>query len=326
MPPQSPFLARLQSSTPVILDGGLATHLETLGADLSGSLWSASLLTTNPSLIARTHRDFYAAGADIAITTTYQASVPGLVKHLGVSEEEANGLIVKSVELAREERDAHVSKTRNGSESGAQGKELWIAGSVGPYGAFLADGSEYRGDYKLSISEFKDFHRGRIDALLRPGSRVDVLAIETIPSFDETRALVDLLATEFPEAVSWVTFTLRDEKHISDGTPVEEVIKLLEASEQVVAVGVNCVPEEMALGALEVLKGLTRSPLVVYPNSGETWNAEKREWEGERKSGERLAERVRDWWTAGARLIGGCCRTTPEDIKIIAETLKDIGK
>lgn len=320
MSTKSSLLAHLQTPNPIILDGGLATHLETLGADLSGALWSASLLTTNPSLITRTHRDFYTAGAQIAITTTYQASVPGLIKHLNISESEAKALIVKSVQVAREERDAHLSKQEIGN-----GKELWVAGSVGPYGAFLADGSEYRGDYQVSTEQYWNFHRGRIEALLERETCVDVLAVETIPSFSETRALVELLAREFPDAIAWFAFTLRDEEHISDGTPLRDVVGVLEGSEQVVAIGVNCVPEGMALGALKALKELTTKPLIVYPNSGETWNAEQRKWEGDKNGGDRLAERAKEWWSAGAKLIGGCCRTTPEDIRIIANTLEKVG-
>jgi homocysteine S-methyltransferase len=167
-------------------------------------------------------------------------------------------------------------------------------------------------------------HRGRIAALVSAGA--DLLAIETIPSYAETQALIELLEQEFTDAEVWITFTLRDASHISDGTPLTTVIALLEESKQVVALGVNCVPESDVLAAVKVLRGLTSKALVVYPNSGEVWNAESRSWSGERKEGEGLAERVKEWYAAGARLIGGCCRTTPADISTIEQALKDVNR
>ena len=315
-PAPNPLSAHVAKGFPIILDGALATYLETLGADISGALWSASILLDQPALIKQTHLDYYRAGANVAITASYQASIPGLVKHLGLSEEEARKVVSKSVELAQRARDEYVTETNEDVRS-----KLFIAGSVGPYGAFLSDGSEYRGDYSIPQDEMKDFHRGRIQALVSAGA--DILGIETIPSKGETEALLDLLTTEFPSTEAWFGFTLRDGSHISDGTPISEIAALFDDVEQVVALGFNCVPDDLGLAALKTLKPLVkRGTLMVYPNSGEQWNAKAREWEGKRTEGSTLAEKTREWNEAGAGLIGGCCRTTPEDIGIMKKALE----
>ncbi|KAF1946717.1 homocysteine S-methyltransferase [Clathrospora elynae] len=308
----SPLLTHITSHIPLLLDGALATYLETLGADISGALWSADILVKNPSLIKKTHLDYYRAGANIGITASYQASIPGLLKHLGLSEEEAKCVVRKSVELVIDARDEYASKIKG---------NLFVAGSVGPYGAFLADGSEYRGDYSLPKEAMKAFHRARIEALVEAG--VDVLACETIPAKAEVEALLELLVTEFPRTEAWFSFNLRDSGHISDGTCLSEIAALFEGVEQVVALGFNCVPDDVALVALEVLKPLVkRGTLIVYPNSGEQWNARAREWEGNRTEGSTLADKTVKWWEAGAGMIGGCCRTTPEDIKVMKKSLE----
>jgi homocysteine S-methyltransferase len=327
-----------QTITPLIIDGALATYLELLGADISGSLWSASILLSQPELIKKTHLDYYRAGANIAITASYQASIPGLIKHLDLSEDDAKNVVRKSVELAVEARDEYVQEKLQGKEgtigerSGSVEAEnesedslrekLFVAGSVGPYGAFLADGSEYRGDYSISKEGMKDFHRGRMQALVEAG--VDILACETIPSKEETEALLELLQNEFKETEAWFTFTLKDDSHIPDGTSVEEIARLFEAVEQVVGVGFNCVPDDLALAALKNLKPLMKNgTMVVYPNSGEQWNAKARGWEGKRTEGSTLAHKTLEWSSAGAKMIGGCCRTTPDDIRTMCQALQN---
>ncbi|KAF2266231.1 Homocysteine S-methyltransferase [Lojkania enalia] len=308
--------ALLSAGKAVVLDGALATYLESLGADISGALWSADLLVSNPSLIYQTHLDYFRAGANVAITSSYQASIPGLINHLHITEGEARELVRKSVQLAKKARDDCLTSTTESTSP------LFIAGSVGPYGAYLANGSEYRGDYSLPSQEMKAFHRGRIESLAESG--VDVLAIETLPSFPEAEVLLDLLRTEFRTIEAWFSFTLKDVTHISDGTPLSKVVELLEGYEKVIAVGVNCVTESLALPAVQHMSSLTRKPLIVYPNSGEAWNASARSWQGSRTSGSHLADRVKGYWHARAQLIGGCCRTTPEDIAVISQTLSNI--
>ncbi|KAF2685553.1 homocysteine S-methyltransferase, partial [Lentithecium fluviatile CBS 122367] len=313
----SPKLSTLLASgVPIVLDGALATYLETLGADISTPLWSAHLLTASPSLIKRAHYDYFTAGASIAITSSYQASVPGLVKNLSISEAEAKGLIEKSVELAREARDEYLA---NGEAMRRAAGALLVAGSVGPYATYLADGSEYRGDYSIPHDAMMDFHRGRIAALIDAG--VHLLAVETQPSYAEIQALAQLLHQEYPSVEAYFSFTLKDAQHISDDTPLSTVLTHLNSYPNIVAVGVNCVSQDTALAALTEMKKSTDKTLLVYPNSGEVWNAETRGWEGERTGGVGWAERTRQYWEAGARGIGGCCRTTPGDVEVVSATL-----
>jgi homocysteine S-methyltransferase len=314
------------TSSPLILDGALATYLETLGADISGALWSASILLDQPSLIRQTHLDYFRAGANIAITASYQASIPGLIKHLSTSEADAAAIIQDSVKLAQEARDEYVAEqvkaaSLDADSGDALRKSLYVAGSVGPYGTLLADGSEYRGDYSLPQDEMKTFHRGRIQALVDAG--VDVLACETMPSKAEIIALLELLGTEFADQEAWFTFTLRDASHISDGTPLSDIAALFTGNEQIVGLGFNCVSDDVVSEALGNLKPLVeKGALIVYPNSGEMWNAKAREWEGKRTEGSSLAEKTVEWRRAGARVIGGCCRTTPGDIRTMKEALE----
>jgi homocysteine S-methyltransferase len=298
--------------TTIILDGGLATELERKGCNISGALWSAKILLDDPESIKQVHLDYFNAGADVAITASYQASVAGLVQHHpSMTAKHAKQLIQQSVQLAKDAKSI--------AKSNRLSKELFVAGSVGPYGAYLADGSEYRGDYSLPEQEMKDFHRPRIEALVDAG--VDVLAFETIPSYDEAVALLHLLP-EYPHIDAWFSFTLRDDSHISDGTPLRKLVELLENSEQVLAIGVNCVPEAMAEGALATLHTLTSKPLVIYPNSGEIYDAETKTWRGEHSQGAPLKDKAQKWRTLGARLIGGCCRTTPDSIRTINDALR----
>jgi len=316
MPPKISTHLTLHPNTPLILDGALATYLESLGANISDSLWSASILLTQPSLIHRTHLDYFRAGANIAITASYQASIPGLIQHLNLDEHAAKDIVKKSVELAQSARSEYLS-----SSPSAQ-KPLFVAGSIGPYGAYLANGSEYTGSYSLPLEAMKSFHRGRMQALVDAG--VDILACETMPSRAEVEALLELLVTEFPGTEAWFTFTLRDSEHIADGTALSDIASLFEDVEQVVGLGFNCVPDDLALAALRKLRPLTEKALVVYPNSGESWNAMAREWEGSRTEGSNLAHKTVEWWDAGARMIGGCCRTTPGDVQTMCEALKDL--
>ncbi|WP_066936043.1 homocysteine S-methyltransferase [Microtetraspora fusca] len=282
-------------SSTLILDGGLATHLEALGCDLSDDLWSAKLLIEDPGMIRQVHLDYYAAGADVATTASYQASIPGFVRR-GLTSREAADLIRLSVELAVQARDT-------------AGHGL-VAASVGPYGAYLADGSEYTGDYDLDEAELTAWHRDRLEILANAGA--DLLACETIPSLAEARALATLLG-ELPSVRAWVSFSCRDDEHISDGTPLRECAALFAELPQVIAVGVNCTAPRHIPGLIGRLKG---KPVVVYPNSGETWDAAGRRWLGLTDPVE-YGEAAARWHALGAAYVGGCCRTTPEHIRQI---------
>lgn len=305
----------LEQQGPLVIDGALATELETRGHDLSHPLWSGKTLKESPDTIKQVHLDYFLAGAHVAITASYQATTQGLKDHFQLEEDEAKDLIRLSVRLAQEAKN---EAAKHGVDDLLN---LLIAGSVGPYGAYLADGSEYRGDYALSPEQFRDFHRPRIQALVEAG--VDLLAVETIPNIQEVRAISDLLKAEFPSTTAWYSVTLKDATHMADGTSLSELVAALKDHEdQTLALGFNCVPPGLALEALEHLRGLTDLPLLCYPNSGETYTAEHNAW-----SGNKSTEQVRDlavrYRSAGAQLIGGCCRTTPQDIKSIATALQD---
>jgi homocysteine S-methyltransferase len=294
----------------LVADGALATELEARGCDLADPLWSAKALIEAPHLIREVHLDYFRAGASIATTASYQATPQGFGQR-GIGEAEALELVALSVRLADEARREYQA------ENPAAGP-LLIAGSVGPYGAFLADGSEYRGDYELEKSEFLDFHRPRIAALVRAG--VDLLACETLPSLPEAEALLELL-DEF-DVEAWFSFTLRDGGSISDGTPLGRAARLAAEHPRVAAVGVNCVPLGLVTPALGSLRTATRTPLIAYPNSGEAYDPVTKTWgpakDGASGAAASLAGEAGAWRHLGARIVGGCCRTTPGDIAAIA--------
>jgi len=192
---------------------------------------------------------------------------------------------------------------------------LWCWTGLEARGYNLADGSEYRGDYLRSDEVFIDFHRPRVEALLDAGA--DLLTCETLPSFAEIRALTTLLA-EYPRARAWFSFTLHDSEHLSDGPPLRAVVAWLADSPQVVVLGINYIALENTTAALTHLHGLTALPLVVYPNSGEHYDALSKTWHRHGEACETLAGYLPQWLAAGAKLIGRCCRTTPKDIAALA--------
>ncbi|WP_330344183.1 homocysteine S-methyltransferase [Streptomyces longwoodensis] len=302
-PAPSPLAEALAAGT-VVLDGGLSNQLESAGHDLSDELWSARLLAERPEAITEAHLAYYLAGASVAITSSYQATFEGFAQR-GTGREEAAGLLRLSVELAREAaRQAHAEGVT---------RPLWTAASVGPYGAMLADGSEYRGRYGLSVDELERFHRPRLEVLADAGP--DVLALETVPDADEAAAL--LRAVRGLGVPAWLSYTV-DGAHTRAGQPLEEAFGLAADADEVIAVGVNCCAPGDVVGAVEIAARVTGKPVVVYPNSGEAWDAGARTWTGRSSF---TSEQVRAWRTAGARLIGGCCRVGPKAVTSIAHTL-----
>jgi homocysteine S-methyltransferase len=266
-------------------------------------------LLERPESIKQVHLDYFKAGADCVITASYQATIEGFAKR-GLNESEAIALITKSVELAMEARDEFWAEASNR----AGRPRPFVAASVGPYGAFLADGSEYRGHYGLTEKELVDFHRPRMKALIEAGA--DLLACETIPSLVEARALAKLLR-EFPDISAWFSFTAQDERHISEGDAFADCVRQLEDHPQIAAVGINCTSPKYIPSLIREASNATKKPILVYPNSGETYDAVRNDWNGDPVL-DSFGERAREWYKAGARLIGGCCRTTPEDIRVIA--------
>ncbi|MED1202769.1 homocysteine S-methyltransferase [Heyndrickxia acidicola] len=300
----NPIEAILSKHSVMLLDGALATELESLGCNLDDPLWSARVLLENPDLIYQVHSDYFQAGADCAITASYQASVDGFSKR-GIEEKEALELIKQSVLIAKRARDDFWK----GNTETNRPKPL-VAASVGPYGAYLADGSEYVGNYGVSDDRLKEFHRSRLSALVEAGP--DILAFETIPSLKEAKVLGALLA-EFPETYAWLSFSLKNEGEISDGTRLEECAKVFEENEQIAAIGVNCAPISIVADAILELKANTNKLILIYPNSGETYNPETKTWHGQELCNGFDVDSD-EWYRAGARLIGGCCRTTPQHI------------
>lgn len=311
----NPLEAILARQPVVVLDGALATELEARGCDLDDPLWSAKVLLETPQHIAAVHADYFAAGADVAISASYQASLPGLMRR-GLDARAALALMARSVTLAAEVRDAFWREPAN-----REGRlRPLVAGSVGPYGAYLADGSEYRGDYDLSEEVLVDFHRPRMAALVSAGA--DLLACETLPCLAEARALSRLLG-EFPGTWAWFSFSARDGAHLCHGERLADCAALLDGNPQVAAVGVNCTAPVFVPDLIRAARGATAKPIIVYPNSGEVYDAEVRAWrDGSRPAV--FADAAPDWYRAGARIIGGCCRTTPADIAALARWARSL--
>lgn len=295
-----------------LLDGALATELERRGASLDDPLWSARVLLDAPHLIASVHRDYLHAGADVVTSATYQATFDGF-QRAGVDRAGATRLLSLGVTLARDACDA----VRDARVAAGRPPAL-VAASIGPSGASLADGSEYRGDDSLSVEQLMDFHRPRMAALL--AASPDLLAFETIPSGREVEAVVGLLA-EFPSARAWISCSCRDGSRLSDGTLFAEAMRVAAACPNVVAAGFNCTHPRFALDLLQCMGPLRDGPcVVVYPNSGDGWDPGRRRWVLSRGVAD-LASLAPAWRDAGARLIGGCCRTTPDTIRAMAGAL-----
>ncbi|MFD3648581.1 homocysteine S-methyltransferase [Streptomyces cyaneofuscatus] len=297
-------LAEALAEGPVLLDGGLSNQLEAQGCDLSDALWSARLLADAPEQVEAAHLAYLRAGAQVLITASYQATFEGFGRH-GIGPERTGALLARSVELAR--RAAGAAR-RAGPE-----REIWVAASVGPYGAMLADGSEYRGRYGLTVRELERFHRPRVAALAEAGP--DVLALETVPDMDEAEAVVRV--AEETGLPVWLSYSVAGGRTRA-GQPLEEAFAVAAGRETVVAVGVNCCDPADAEEAVRVAVEVTGKPAVVYPNSGEGWDAEGRGWTGASTFD---LGRVRAWTGAGARLVGGCCRVGPDRIKELAGLL-----
>ncbi|MFG3526639.1 homocysteine S-methyltransferase [Streptomyces sp. NPDC047917] len=289
-------LGQALAAGPVVLDGGLSNQLEAQGCDLSDALWSARLLTDGPGQIEAAHTAYVRAGAQVLITSGYQATFEGFARR-GIGRAEAAELFARSVRLARR-------------AAGAVERDVWVAASVGPYGAMLADGSEYRGRYGLTGRELERFHRPRIEALAAAGP--DVLALETVPDTDEAEAL--LRAVEGCGLPVWLSYSVAGDRTRA-GQPLETAFGLVRGHDEVVAVGVNCCDPVDAGRAVRVAAEVTGKPVVVYPNSGERWDAGGRGWVGAPTF---EPGRARAWQGAGARLIGGCCRVGPDTVAELA--------
>ncbi|MFF1493478.1 homocysteine S-methyltransferase [Streptomyces sp. NPDC058304] len=292
MPRASGPLAEALARRVVLLDGGLSNQLADQGCDLSGGLWSGRVLAERPDQVEAAHTAYARAGAEVLITASYQVGYEAFAAH-GHDRAATTALLQRSVALAARAADA-------------ADHQVWVAASVGPYGAVLADGSEYRGRYGLSVRELAAFHRPRIEALLEAGP--DVLALETIPDADEAEALLTVLAGT--GAPAWLSYTVADARTRA-GQPLPEAFALAAGTPEIIALGVNCCAPADVLPALEAAASVTAKPLLAYPNDGSVWKPATGTWQA---PPDPAPWPTHAWTRTGARLLGGCCRIGPPDI------------
>ncbi|XP_062203056.1 homocysteine S-methyltransferase 3-like [Phragmites australis] len=303
----------------LVLDGGLATELEANGADLNDPLWSAKCLLDSPHLIRKVHLDYLEAGANIIISASYQATIQGF-ESKGFSKEQSENLLTKSVEIAREACEIFLNGHSN--QSTPIQHPILVAASIGSYGAYLADGSEYSGEYgEAGTLEFlKDFHRQRLRVVAEAGP--DLIAFETIPNKLEAQAYAELLEECNINVPAWFSFNSKDGVNIVSGDSLIECATIADKCGKVGAVGINCTPPRFIHGLILSIRKVTDKPILIYPNSGERYDGEKKEWvESTGVSDGDFVSYVSEWCKDGAALIGGCCRTTPNTIRAISRTL-----
>jgi homocysteine S-methyltransferase len=301
-----------------VLDGGLATELERAGCDLSSPLWSGEVLRTQPDKVLAVHRSYLQAGADCILTASYQVSAMGF-REIGLPAEQARTAIQQSVALAAQARREYTAAEH---APGRTPRRIWIAGSLGAYGAALHNGAEFHGNYGVTRADLTSFHADRIDAMR--DTEADFLAFETVPSLEEAEAILDALA-RFPDLAAYISFTCRDEQHTGHGEPIQACARLLDPIPQMIAIGINCTAPRYIEPLVRNIRKVTRKRIAVYPNSGETWMAEQRSsatggWTGS-SDPQDFGTLAQAWRAAGADWIGGCCRTTPQHIRAVAAAL-----
>ena len=288
-----------------VLDGGMASELEYQGANIDGPLWSAHVLEDAPERVVAVHRAYIQAGADCILTASYQVSRMGYAE-VGLNADRADAALLKSVALAR-------TAAADFSE-----RRIVVAASLGPYGAALHNGAEYHGNYEVGFSDLVAFHRERIGVLVAvAGTQApNLLAFETLPSLEEAEAIGEAL-TPWPELAAWFSFNCRDEKHVAHGELLSECAAAVARFPQTIAIGVNCTQPALIPALIAELRHASNKPIVVYPNSGEGWNATTRQWTG-KGDPESYGAQAAEWFRAGAQIVGGCCRTRPEHIRLVA--------
>jgi homocysteine S-methyltransferase len=292
-----------------VLDGGMASELEYLGAHIDGPLWSAHVLEDAPQKIVAVHRAYIEAGADIIETASYQVSRMGYAE-VGLDPARADAALLRSVALAREAASAFPDK------------RVLIAASLGPYGAALHNGAEYHGNYTCTFADLVTFHADRIKILAnaRPREALDLFAFETLPSLAEAEAIGQAIKP-YPELAAWFSFTCVDQEHVAHGELLRQCATAVASFPQTVAIGVNCTHPTLIAGLIAELRAASDKPIVVYPNSGEGWDAQNRCWTGTGDPAS-YASQATDWLAAGAQIIGGCCRTRPAHIHQVKRLFK----
>ena len=298
----------LDSQKIMVIDGSMSTALENMGLDLNDSLWTALALWNHPEMVKEVHKNYFRAGADCAISCSYQASIPGFLQR-GFELERAEDLIRSSVRLLTEAIDEFMETE---AEAGRP-RPLALAG-VGPYGAYLADGSEYTGNYGVSDAVIRDFHRRRMELLLEMGA--DLLLVETQPSLKETVIVAEL--AESYQADYWISFSCRDGKHINEGELISDCASELTGYPHLQMLGVNCVKPVYVTSLIQELKSSADKPIAVYPNSGEKYDASTKSWSGI-GFGKSYGEYALEWMENGATAVGGCCRTVESHIREVCE-------
>lgn len=296
----------------VILDGALGTELENRGCDLNDKLWSSKVLIENPEIIKEIHKEYFEVGADCAISATYQATIEVFMDK-GMMKEEAIELMKKAVQLAIDARDEFWLENESTNRP-----KPFVAASVGPYGAYLVDGSEFEGGYTATEDELVSFHRERMKILIESGA--DIIACETVPCLSEAKALVRVLK-EFPEVYAWISFTAKDGIHVSNGETMAECAAFLDKQEQVAAIGINCSSPKYLDSLITEINDHSTKPIIVYPNSGEVYDVVSKTWD-EQCFVSNFGEYAKGWYERGATVIGGCCRTKPSDIAEITDWVR----
>ena len=291
-----------------ILDGGMATELERSGCNIQGPLWSAHVLADSPETIEAVHLSYLEAGADCILTASYQVSAMGYAE-IGQPPAAAAAALRQSVDLAVAARERYRQQSS---------RPVWIVASLGPYGAALHDGSEYHGNYGVDFAELVRYHAERLAVIATTDA--DFVALESVPSLKEAEAIVEALH-QHPAVSGWISFTCKDAEHVSHGEKLARCAEFLDRQKQVIAIGINCTQPKFILALIGELKKATRKPIVVYPNSGEGWDAERRCWTGVSDAAG-FGDLAREWTGAGAQMIGGCCRTGPDHIRAIREAIE----
>jgi homocysteine S-methyltransferase len=290
-----------------VLDGGMASELEYQGANIDGPLWSAHVLEDAPEKVIAVHRAYIEAGAQCVETASYQVSRIGYAE-FGLTPERADAALLRAVELART------------TAAEFPGHRIVVAASLGPYGAALHNGAEYHGNYGCSFEALVEFHRERIRVLAEAGANApDLLAFETLPSLEEAEAICEALAP-WPKLAAWFSFTCKDGEHVAHGELLADCAAAVARFPQTVAIGVNCTQPALIPSLIVELRRATDKPVVVYPNSGEGWDAAARYWTGTGDPAS-FGARAAEWFAAGAQIVGGCCRTRPAHIRLVAEAV-----
>ena len=292
----------------LVLDGAMGTELEKYGVQTDNNLWSAMALVKNPKAVINVHKSYLSAGANIIITDSYQANLKAFERE-GLTRKQSQDLIRRSVYLAK------IARAQFYREAYTK-KPLLIAGSIGPYGAYLANGDEYSDNYHLTQKEYQDFHYSRMKILANAG--VDLFAFETQPKFEEVKALVSLLINKFPQLPAYISFSVDGKSKLCDGTSIIKAVQYFSNVPQIIALGVNCTAIKNIEGLVELIKPDTSRPIIVYPNNGDIYDPVTKDWKESTQDLD-LAELSKKWKRRGANIIGGCCRTTPKDIKNISK-------